>query len=148
MMKFKAAFLACSLACGSVMADSGLPNPATNGQPVVINGQSFHKVVPKNGTTLFFARQAPDKGVYAGDKLMDPAGIKDYTATGTIFIRISGNDARQLANKHGLKIILSTDSITSFQTKEGTELTGLMNRLKEEGRQAQLELANETASPM
>ncbi len=147
-MKFKTAFLACSLVCGSAMANSGLPNPAIHGQPVQINGTTFQKIVPKASAVNYSTRSSSQNGVYAGDELMDPAGIKSYTATGTLFVRIDDSEAQQYASKHGLNVILSARGITSFQAKEGTELTSLLRKLKEEGKQVQLELVNQKMQPM
>ncbi|CCN47823.1 conserved hypothetical protein [Vibrio nigripulchritudo MADA3029] len=148
-MKFKAIVLASVLVSASAMANSDIKNDigisAASGEKVLINGQTFFK--EKSFSLLRFLGFDSTAEVYAGDALIDEAGIETHKASGVILVRASQGQAKALANEYGLEVVSQAGSISVLKASTSTELLGLASKLEAKGVALQLELVNNAQQP-
>nr|AHJ81365.1 chaperone protein [Aeromonas enteropelogenes] len=116
---------------------------------IEVNGQTY--LTPDDGSKKRVTRsldgKVPQQTLRRGDALLQGVASPELTVSGTLLVEADDNQAKAIANRHGLQFKQSSGGIALLEAKPSTDLNAIATRLKEEGVKVQIELSGTEQQP-
>ncbi|GIU44092.1 hypothetical protein TUM4438_14510 [Shewanella sairae] len=135
-----------SLSMANGLQELASPVEIQTSEVVVVNGQTFNKVIEPSATSNF----ADTVKLFAGDVVTKGSFSLASKATGIIFVTlVDGQNAKQVAADLQLQLVFANGNSAVFKADEGVDLLNLNDNLFNDSRikAVKIELANNKYNP-
>ena len=135
-----------SLSMANGLQELASPVEIQTSEVVVVNGQTFNKVIEPSATSNF----ADTVKLFAGDVVTKGSFSLASKATGIIFVTlVDGQNAKQVAADLQLHLVFANGNSAVFKADEGVDLLNLNDNLFNDSRikAVKIELANNKYNP-
>lgn len=135
-----------SLTMANNLPELAAPVEIEASESVVVNGQTFNKVIEPSATADF----ADTVKLFAGDLVTKGSFNLTSKATGLVFVTlIEGQDAKAVATDLDLKLVFANGNSAVYKAAENVDLLSLNDELFNDSRikAVKIELANNKYNP-